>query len=459
MEESKLNLLKATIWIGLLSTILSLFGPNPLLCIPAFISLYCIIRNLFISEYLSAFFIAFLYQWSQVCIKVLYATFTSKDIRLLTKFPEHIVEAYVLSTIALVVVSYGISIYLRKINIDEIEIENSLSKLYFKKNLITYFFMGIITEGSRMLPGFSQFSVMIAGFKWCIFYLIFLYCFTQRKYKTILYIIIGYEICIGFFSYFASWKTVIFYILISLFSILQFRMRHFIGLFIGSCFVLYIALAWTGVKGDYRSFLSGGGQQVVVVSSSDAYRKLFGLMSNFQISDKVQKAFLDRISYIDYFSSCLAYVPEKRPHEAGKLSIQAVEHILKPRLFFPNKAIIDESSHLTKYTGKFYSNYSMGTSFSLGYVGDFYIDYGCFLMFLMLFLWGIIVGKIFKNLFEGAANNVLAIGIMSMSFLILYKFEISMLKLVGNVVVFWIFYRIMEIFVFPRVVKYYQENE
>lgn len=460
MGEAKKNILNAIIWTGLVFTVMSLFGPNPLLCIPAFISLFCITKNLFTSKYLSAFFVAYLYQWSQVCIKILYATMTFNDIESLTRFPDHIVEAYVLSTIALIAVSYGISISLKKIKINETEFEQSLNKMHFKRILILYFLMGIVTEVSRMIPGFSQFSVMIAAFKWCLFYLIFLYCFIQNQNKGIVYLVAIYEIGIGFLAYFASWKTVIFYIFISVFSLIKFRLKHFIGLFIGGCFILYIALLWTGVKGEYRSFLSGGEKQVVVVSDAEAYKKFIALASDFHISNEVQTAFLDRMSYIDYFSSCLAYVPESTPHEAGKLTLKAIEHILMPRLFFPNKPIVDESSHLTKYTGVFYSNYNMGVSFSLGYVGDFYIDYGKFFMFLMLFLLGIIIGKVFKSIIYGAQNIVLATGLASMAFLILYKFEISMLKLCGSICVFWVFYRAVEIFLFPKIIKYfYKDNE
>ena len=457
MKKIKKNLLQATLWTGIVFTLLSLITPVPFLCVPAFISLYCIIRNLFLSKYLSAFLVAFLYQWSQVSIKVLYATVSFSDITQLTQFPSHIIEAYILSTIALIAMSYGLSFPLRKIKINEEAFEKSLGAIHFNRIMVVYFLMGVIAEGSRMIPGFSQFSVMLTGFKWSLFYLIFIYCFTQKQHRTLLYLIIGYEIFIGFFSYFSSWKTVIFYVLISLFSVMKFRLRHFAGLMIGGCIVGYVALAWTGIKGDYRSFISAGGQQVVSVSRTEAYQKLFELVSKFQLSDKVQKAFIDRMSYIDYFSSCLAYVPEQRPHENGKLLWQAIGHVIKPRLLFPDKAIIDDSSHLTKYTGVFYSNYSMGASFSLGYVADFYIDCGYILMFPALFIWGWVIGKIFQSVFNGANDIVLAVGITAMAFLLLYKFEISMLKQVGNIVVFWVFFRISEIYLFPKTVNYFKK--
>lgn len=449
---------QAIVWIGLAFTLLSLFGPNPLLCIPSFISLYFIVNNLVISKYLTAFIVAFLYQWMQVSIKILYATVTFTDIARLTKFPSNIIEAYILSSIALIVVSYGISIQLKKIKLSDMEVECALKRVHFKSVVILYLCMGIITEGLMLIPGFFQFSVMTAGFKWGLFYLLFIYCHTQKRYKALLYLIITYEIGIGFFSYFASWKTVIFYILIGCFSVLRINSKRVLSLIIASCIVIYVALIWTGVKGEYRSFISGDNKQSVVVSSTDAYNKLFELASDFQLTDKVSSSLLDRMSYIDYFSSCLAYVPEEQPYETGNLTLAAIKHIFMPRALFPNKPIIDESSHLTKYTGVFYSNYSMGVSFSLGYVGDFYVDYGFIGMFVALFLLGFLIGEIFLSIFNGAPDKLLAVAILGMAFLLLYKFEISMLKLIGNITVFWILYRLLERFLFPYIIHFFIER-
>ena len=116
----------------------------------------------------------------------------------------------------------------------------------------------------------------------------------------------------------------------------------------------------------------GSSQQKVKVEAGEALSFLSGKLSEVDAGNLSDASddFLDRISYIDYFSSAIAYVPKELPHENGTLTKNAVFHVLMPRIFFPNKASLDDSQHLTKYTGVAYADQSMGVSFALGYVGD-----------------------------------------------------------------------------------------
>ena len=75
---------RAIVFIGAIVGVVSLFSPNPLLCVPAFVTLYFIVRSIFLSKYLAGFLLAFVYQWIQVSIKPIYANLTFQDISVLT---------------------------------------------------------------------------------------------------------------------------------------------------------------------------------------------------------------------------------------------------------------------------------------------------------------------------------------------------------------------------------------
>ena len=57
--------------------------------------------------------------------------------------------------------------------------------------------------------------------------------------------------------------------------------------------------------------------------------------------------------YIHFFSHVLDHVPEERPHTKGMIWLNAISYSFMPRLFFPNKKVINDTEHLMKYTGLF----------------------------------------------------------------------------------------------------------
>lgn len=446
--KSKNALEKFIIIVGVICTILSIFGPNPFLCIPAFITLYSIVHFLYRSRYYTALLFAFIYQWVQVSVKVLYGTLTFTSLQSLTVYPEKITTAYLLSCTGLILITFSIGMVLKKQRFNDSMIRTLVLRCNFRNILIAYFLIGLI---SGFLPrGLAEFAVQLAAFKWALFYLLFLLCYEQKRNKWILVALTLFEFILGFASFFASWKDVIFYVIICYLTVKKIDKKQIITGAIAGCIVVFFALVWTGVKTQYREYIAQGGKQVMAVSKSEAYMELLSLISEFQLNDEVVKAFLDRISYIDYFSACLDYVPSKQPHEYGKLTADAATHIVTPRILFPDKEMINESKHLTKYTGRWFSDLSMGVSFSLGYFGDFYVDFGAVGMMFALLLLGWIIGVGFRNLCRNAPNQLIAIMLLQVSFMLLYKFEISLLKLVGTFTVFWLLYRFLDMAFFPQ---------
>lgn len=439
---------RAIVFIGAIVGVVSLFSPNPLLCVPAFVTLYFIVRSIFLSRYLAGFLLAFVYQWIQVSIKPIYANLTFQDISVLTSYPDYIVTCYLLCSAGLVIITLAINVFLSKINYDDECISEMTDSVSIKWLLIAYFFVGIFTS---LLPlSLYQIAVQISAFKWGIFYIIFICSYDRHKGIWIIVTLVLFEFVLGFASYFSTWKDVIFYTVISSMTVIKMTPRKIILFVVSMLAFVYIGLLWTGVKGDYRTYIGQGAKQVMAVSKAEALMKMIDLASEFNLNDDVMKSFIDRISYIDYFSACMSHVPSVVHHENGRLTVQAVKHVLVPRFLDNNKAVIDESTHLTKYTGIFFSNLSMGVSFSLGYFGDFYVDFGEIGMLVALFLLGLLIGAVFWDVYRHISNGLISAAVMQMSFFLLYKFEISLIKLIGFLIMFWIVYRLMSAYVFPK---------
>jgi hypothetical protein len=203
--------------------------------------------------------------------------------------------------------------------------------------------------------------------------------------------------------------------------------------------VILLALVWTAIKKDYRSFLNlGTGDQVVLVSREERINKLSKLITDLN-SEKISKsteALADRMTYVHFFGESIKVVPDLIPHENGLLWREAVENSLIPRVLNPGKKILNDSERTSYYTGGYVSGFQEGTSISLGYMAESYIDFGPILMFLPIFIWGLFCGFGYKKLLNSGQYKLY--GFASATVLIYLNatlLESSNVKNVGGMVI------------------------
>ena len=93
-----------------------------------------------------------------------------------------------------------------------------------------------------------------------------------------------------------------------------------------------------------------------------------------------------RTAYVEYFGAAHPNCAERVPHERGKLWGEALLHVLAPRILVPSKRVIHDSDRTNAYSGVSVARGEDGTSISLGYMAESYIDFGPVGMFVPLFL-------------------------------------------------------------------------
>jgi hypothetical protein len=144
---------------------------------------------------------------------------------------------------------------------------------------------------------------------------------------------------------------------------------------------------------------------------------------------------LSRVAYTDFFGSAIKYVPETIEHTGGKLWGEAILHPLMPRILFRNKPAINDSDRTNTYTGVRVAGEKEGTSISIGYVGESYIDFGRFGMFIAIFLWGLFIGLCYWIIRTRAPTPLLGTALASSLLLttVLYL-ENSNIKMSGSLV-------------------------
>jgi len=261
--------------------------------------------------------------------------------------------------------------------------------------------------------------------------------------KLIFAIIILFEFISSLYSYFSSFKDVILMTLIVTISFINkvtFK-RFSYSLLIGGLLGLLL-ITWTAVKSDYRNYLNSGTRhQEVNVSRSDAYNKL-GEQINQLSWKRYQMAMnlsLYRLQYILHLARTMDRVPAILPHEDGALWWGNITFVITPRLLFPEKPIYEATKKTNKYTGLNYSGYKAGSSFSLGYFADSYIDFGYFGMFIPLALIGLFVALIFRGFMKLDKINILfRFGLINVALYEFTAFEADGVFFVGRLLLMFL---------------------
>lgn len=114
---------------------------------------------------------------------------------------------------------------------------------------------------------------------------------------------------------------------------------------------------------------------------------------------------LDRISSVDQFARVLRRVPSQLPFEQGDMTMNAVRHVFLPRFLFPDKPSLDSSRITRHYAG---IEIGAGTSIGIGYMAEFYIDFGVPGMYVALLFYGGLIGLLYAMLVLGVPARLSA---------------------------------------------------
>jgi hypothetical protein len=306
-----------------------------------------------------------------------------------------------------------------------------------------------------VLPGLTQPILGLAALRWAFFFMLALAYFAQGRGSGHLFpVAFILELATGVGTYFADFKTVF---LITLFAALTSGVRISPKAVLSSGVVAVGAVAlgivWTAVKGEYRAFVSGGvAAQIVTVDYTTRLAKLYELVANLDVGALTNAAdqLLRRLTYVEYFSVVLVYVPANVPHTQGTILWDAIIRPFMPRLLFVDKDEIDDTARTNFYTGGLAGS-GDGTSISLGYIAEAYIDFGAFGMFPALFAIGLFYGLIYRFLSRWRrSRGLLGMAVATAVLTNVGPLENSFTKVFGGVIASLLVAWAVIVFIVPR---------
>lgn len=358
-------------------------------------------------------FVGVLLSWLSITIKIFYADLALVDYKSLS-ISTNIISTTYLSLIGFCIFCLGIYIAIRNLQLTNTGMRHLFYRpLNFRRLLIVYGVAAFLNTTFKafvfLIPGLSQLFSGLLQMKLGFLFLIIFYAFKTRKHLLLVFAIIAIEVVLSLFSYFSSFKDIIITAVVIM-LLFPYRLRPWEGIvtiILGIGF-LYGVYTWQSIKGDYRKFLSGGERsQQIVVNQEDALKKLQELSEKNAAGarpDDVLYNTIDRIGYIEFFSQATDNVPVNMPHEHGRLWKENIQHVLQPRILFPNKPAIDDSKMVNRYATRKVAGARQGASFSLGYMAESYIDFGPYLMFIPIFFVGWLLGFVYTQIMKQSIN-------------------------------------------------------
>jgi len=204
-----------------------------------------------------------------------------------------------------------------------------------------------------------------------------------------------------------------------------------------SVFLVMVGLLWTGgMKHSWRTALLSGQVAGSPIQKIEAYgQQAADSIGQFDPGQAAETLAARLSSGVAYFSHVLRVVPDAVPHENGKLTWRAIRHVAMPRFLFPEKPDLGGDSWLVrKYANLNVSGRESRTSIGLGYMAEFYIDYGFPGMLVPLLLYGMLVGVMYRILSRVSPSPhvfaAVAAGLFLQHFL---SYEGNFPKLLGGV--------------------------
>jgi hypothetical protein len=339
----------------------------------------------------------------------------------------------------------GMLIFVRKVpRISFEELKAFLLTIDVKRLLIVYlgFYALMIMGGGFvwLFLGIAQALYMFSIFRWSVFFLLFLTVFAQNRYKLVLLILILADFLLGFLSFWASFKDVV-YVSFIAYWIFYFRTSILWRWTLPAMvlFMIYVGSLWSIIKQDYRNFLNRGtGAQVVYVGRGEALDRFVELASNADETDLGMgfDQLVVRLSWVGAFNRVYNHVPSHVPFEEGELWAQGITRPFMPRLLFPDKTILSDSKQLNKYSGLEVDE--KNTSVSLSAIAGSYVDFGSVWMHLPLFLFGVFCGWVYKKVFDWSTYPAIAHALSVPLIFVVNINEQSIARIVASVVLYFV---------------------
>lgn len=235
---------------------------------------------------------------------------------------------------------------------------------------------------AALAPGLNQPLTALGSLKFVVIFMLFARVLSTGNGMNLLLMVLLIEVVTGFTGLFSGFKTVFVLLLIVALSLrIPLRMTNLLGGVVTVLVLFGLGVFWTAVKSEYRDVATGrsGDSQTVTAAFTE---RIWVLVDKAIHPGTIEwglatEQLFRRIAYIDFFGASIG-VSETAPEPGVMVRwTDALEHVSKPRFLFPDKAALDDTQIFLRYVrGELTEEARSGTSISIGFLAENFIDFG-----------------------------------------------------------------------------------
>jgi hypothetical protein len=451
---------------GAIMVILSPFSPDMIALAVGGMTPWVIVRLLGTPNMPAAAAYFIIWQWNQSFTRVLQGVIDGEALSRGLYGPT-VEEAYWYTLASTVTLAVAFRLVLGNLRGPTREFAESHKHWALRDLLMLYIggvaFSMICGMAAKIVPALDQPFEAAAHFKILAMSMVFATVMATGQGRNFMIAVFLIEVLSGFGGLFSDFKGAFIFLAVSAFMVrIRWTGTMAVATVALSGVMIVMALWWTAVKSDFREFAtaSSDSQNIKVDLGSRV-----GYLGNKASGDidwnTASYALLLRLSYVDIFGSVIgvqAVAPE--PRYFGQWQ-DALDHIAKPRFLFPGKAALSDTEVFIRLArGNASEAFRSGTSISVGYVAENFVDMGFPGMLVGIFAIGVMTAGICRYFMTRQLPWMVREGtVLAIIYTIGHDgVEISLPKILGSMYMSLGVWAIMARWGFPYIFRYLGRN-
>lgn len=397
---------KVSFVFGLFFVFISPACPDPLALAAGAFTPWVILRLVGSPTMPAAVAYYLLSQWLQVFARAIFALVDGEPMAQ-SIFGPWVVEAYWYMLASTVVLAFACKLVLGGVRPPTEE--NWSAHLYWRPIDVFMIYLGshLIAQMAGLTFGglLFQFFDAIARFKIIAAFLLFASVLSVGRGWPFLFAVLGIEVVSGMTGLFGDFRGVFVFLgTAALAAQIRWTPRTTGYAFLATFGLVALALFWTAVKVEYREMATGGGEsQALQIPLSDRVEYMLGRMAGIGDIDwgLASKALLERLAYVDITGLVINVDLASAEVQKVRQWSDALSHVLQPRVLFPDKQPLSDTEVFIRLTkADLLENMRGGTSISVGYMAENYVDFGFPGMLAGVFAVGLLVALVIRFFFS-----------------------------------------------------------
>ena len=315
----------------------------------------------------------------------------------------------------------------------------------------------------QVVPGLDQPLDAMSKMKIVLLFILFTNILMTGKNTNFLWAALGAELVMGFGGLLSDFRGVFIYLfLAAIASRVQIRGTSIALGLLGFGLLMFLALFWSAVKMEYRDFATGGmDSQALSVGLDERLGYLGNRLVAPDAIDWNQAAYqlLVRLAYTDIFGSVIGVKESTSEQELMRQWQEAIDHVTRPRFLFPSKPpLSDTEVYVRLARGDASEQIRLGTSISVGYIAENFVDLGFPGMLGGIFVIGAMYGLLIRYFMALKVPWAMREGVViAFALNVTYNgVEMSLPKLLGAAFMFFLVFALLARFAFPVIIKWFR---